>query len=46
MVSVGAFSEDLPNRRRAHPINLLADFAKPPIAAVNGYRIGIGRIVT
>src|SRR5215467_9921209 len=35
MDSVAAFLHDLPNRRRAHPIPMLTDFAKPIIAAVN-----------
>ena len=46
MDSVAAFIEDLPNRRRAHPIPMLTDSAKPILPAVNGYAVGIGCIVT
>lgn len=33
-------------KRRSHSIHAIADFPKPLIAAVNGYAVGIGAIIT
>src|SRR5262249_19343107 len=38
--SVAAFIEEVPSRRRQSAIALVTDFAKPIVAAVNGYAIG------
>jgi enoyl-CoA hydratase/carnithine racemase len=44
--SVANFIEGIAKRRRLSPISMLADFAKPIVAAVNGYAVGIGCITT
>ena len=44
--SIADAIEALPKRRRHQAFNLISDFAKPTICAVNGYAVGIGCIVT
>jgi enoyl-CoA hydratase/carnithine racemase len=44
--SIAEAIEALPKRRRYQAMNLISDFAKPIVAAVNGYAVGIGCIVT
>jgi enoyl-CoA hydratase/carnithine racemase len=43
---VGEFIESLGGSRRRLPFDLISDFAKPIVAAVNGYAVGIGAILT
>src|SRR4051794_4459545 len=44
--SIADAIEALPKRRRHQAMNLLSDFAKPLVAAANGYAVGVGRIAT
>lgn len=43
---IAAFIEGLPRNRRQSPFELIGDFAKPIVAAVNGYAVGIGAILS